>query len=520
MKQTNDTDIRKIQTATDGLGRDSYNALASRVLPQNRGNAITICDYVTSMKHEVNLSDNYRNLVILSLCRFSLFFKNEISFKDMTRDDLLSHLDHFRKPENVDPLHKWIGAYNIDKINLARFFKWLYSPDMPPETRPKPLVIQNIPQIKRREPSIYKPTDMWSPEDDALFLKYCSSPRDRCYHAMTRDTAARPHELLKLKIKDIVFKLTPEKRQYAEVTVNGKTGPRSIPLIDSIPYIKDWINQHPQSGNNNSILLCGLSKSLGRVLNTRSLGTIYQQYKTVYFPKILDDPNVPEEDKHKIRELLLKPWNPYVRRHSSLTQKSGILKEHHLRQFAGWSMSSKMPQKYIHYFGNESSDSLLEASGIIPNDKKQSDVLKSKQCPNCTEPNKRDSKFCTSCHIVLTYDSYAETLELEQKKDYRLQTLEEQLNFLKEKVEVLDPPKGKIRSVNHSSIEEVLEELITDKSNQDRYKKYEITSKIYDEKTRFENQQEYLQMLDDTKEQRRRIHELVKNKVPLAEIAG
>lgn len=424
-------DIQKIEIATDGLGRDCYNALANRVFPHNRDNAIAICDYVTSMKHEVNLSNNYRNLVILSLCRFSLYFKNEISFKDITRDDLLAHLDHFRKSESIDPLHKWIGSYNIDRINLFRFFKWLYSPDIPPETRPKPLVIHNIPSIRRKEKSIYKPTDMWSAEDDALFLKYCPNPRDSAYHAMSRDSACRPHELLKLKILDVKFKVTPDKKQYAEVSVSGKTGTRSIPLIDSIPYIKDWINQHPQSVNTKSILLCGLAKSLGKVLNTRSLGTIYTHYKTVHFPKLLTDSNVPEDDKHKIRELLHKPWNPYIRRHSSLTQKSGILKEHHLRQFAGWSMSSKMPQKYIHYLGNESSNGLLEAAGIIPNDKQQSDALKSKQCPNCSEPNKPDSKFCTKCHIVLTYDSYAETLELEKQKDTRLQTLEQQVSQLK-----------------------------------------------------------------------------------------
>ena len=52
---------------------------------------------------------------------------------------------------------------------------------------------------------------------------------------MSRDTGCRPHELLKLRIKDIVFKNTG-KRQYAEVLVNGKTGSRYIPLIrfDSI----------------------------------------------------------------------------------------------------------------------------------------------------------------------------------------------------------------------------------------------------------------------------------------------
>jgi hypothetical protein len=89
-----------------------------------------------------------------------------------------------------------------------------------------------------------------------------------------------------------------------------------IPLIDSIPYIKDWISQHPQSGNPNSILLCGFGKSLNRVIHVRSLNRMYENYKHIFFPKLLDNnnPNVPPEDKHKIGELLKKPWNPYIRR--------------------------------------------------------------------------------------------------------------------------------------------------------------------------------------------------------------
>jgi hypothetical protein len=93
---------------------------------------------------------------------------------------------------------------------------------------------------------------------------------------MSRDSAARPHELLKLRIKDVVFKLAPDKKQYAEILVNGKTGTRHIPLIDSIPYIKDWINRHPQSGNPNAILLCGFGKSLNRAISVAGLNKIYQ----------------------------------------------------------------------------------------------------------------------------------------------------------------------------------------------------------------------------------------------------
>jgi integrase/recombinase XerD len=284
-----------------------------------------------------------------------------------------------------------------------------------------------------------QPTDLWTPEDDSLFLKYCPNPRDRCYHAMSRDSAARPHELLKLRIKDVVFKLTPDKKQYAEILVNGKTGTRHIQLIDSIPYIKDWISQHPHSGNLNSILFCGFGKSFNRPILETTIAKIYKNYKNKFFPKLLDNnnPNVTPEDKQKIKELLKKPWNPYIRRHSSLTEKSTILKEHTLRQFAGWSPGSNMHLKYLHYFGNESNDSILEAYGIISKDKQLSEILKPKQCPNCMEANKPDGKFCSNCRMVLTYDAYNETLEDQKKKEDKLSVMENQFNSMQSQIQLL-----------------------------------------------------------------------------------
>jgi hypothetical protein len=85
-----------------------------------------------------------------------------------------------------------------------------------------------IRQLKRKEISCYKPSDLWSQEDDLLFLKWVTNKRDRCYHTMARDLSARPHEILNLKIKAILFKATADNKQYAEVLVNGKTGTRHI----------------------------------------------------------------------------------------------------------------------------------------------------------------------------------------------------------------------------------------------------------------------------------------------------
>jgi integrase len=94
-----------------------------------------------------------------------------------------------------------------------------------------------IKKLPKKDISSYKPSDLWASREHAIFLKYCPSIRDRCYHAMAVDMSARPSEILNLKIKDIVFKITDDGKQYAEVVIKGgKTKPRTIPLIDSIPY--------------------------------------------------------------------------------------------------------------------------------------------------------------------------------------------------------------------------------------------------------------------------------------------
>jgi site-specific recombinase XerD len=298
-------------------------------------------EYFEAMQTEINPSINYvkSNQTSLDLL---LKFHNDKSLIDITREDLISYLNSLKKSEELDPLHKWIGTYNSRLRNFQRFFKWLYNPSLAPNQRPKPELLHNLPQLRRKETSIYKPTDLWTQEDDLVFLKWCSNKRDRCYHAISRDLSARPHEILSIRIKDVVFRQVNNK-QYAEVLVNGKTGTRHLTLIDSLPYVKEWLDEHPQRSNRNSHLICTLIRSnVGGKLSRDSLIHIYMNYKQNHFPSLLKDSTLSNEDKHKIRELLKKPWNLYIRRHSSLTQKSKFLKEHTLRQYAGWSQRSNM----------------------------------------------------------------------------------------------------------------------------------------------------------------------------------
>jgi integrase/recombinase XerD len=389
----------------------------------NKTNDTIMMEYFEAMQTEINPSTNYVKTNQNTLDKLLDFHNNKL-LTEITREDIISYLNSLKKSDEIDPLHKWIGTYNSRLRNLLRFFKWLYSPTLAHNQRPKPKLLLNVSQLRRKETSIYKPTDLWTLEDDLVFLKWCPNKRDRCYHAISRDLSARPHEILNLKIKDVVYRQIDIK-QYAEVLVNGKTGTRHLPLIDSIPYVKEWLDEHPQRSNRNAYLICTMiRRNVGGRLSRDSLFHIYaRDYKQNYFPMLLRNPMISNEDKQKIRDILRKPWNLYIRRHSSLTQKSKFLKEHILRQHAGWSPRSQMHLKYLHYFGNESSESILQEYGILPKDNQETDLLRSKQCPNCNEPNRPDQKFCVKCKMVLTYDAYSETIEEKQIKDKQIEEM-------------------------------------------------------------------------------------------------
>jgi len=442
-KVSNQERIQKRMDVLIGDALPYYKSTFNNMVKTNFSNAETLLDFITFEYNTQNVKQNTKLTHIKIICFFNKYLEYK-DFEKITKNDILEYLNSLRKPEFIDPTHKSIGTYNVRQMVLSKFFRWFYNVHLNKNNDGAyiesknwitPSCMLGIRQLPRKEKSPFKPSDIWTEEDNALFLKYCPEIRDRCYHAMACDTSARPHELLSLRISDIVFKLATTGIQYAEVHVKeSKTRPRTVPLIFSIPYVKDWINSHPQASNPSAFLFISLADiNFGEKLSENGLYKTYTRTYKKHFQKlVIDESTVPEADKSFIRNLLTKPWTPYILRHSSLTSKSLILKESALRSHAGWTTSSKMTDVYIHYFGNESTKSLLEAYGIEKNIAINKGILKTKTCPNCSEPNKPDSRFCSSCKMVLEYSSYQETLEEQKKKEDRISNLELDMQAMKQ----------------------------------------------------------------------------------------
>lgn len=89
-------------------------------------------------------------------------------------------------------------------------------------------------------------------------------------------------------------------------------------------------------------------------------------------------------------------------------------------QYLGGSSRGNTRQKYQHYYADDSFEAMLAiVDGIVtPNasaKNKARNLFKLEICTNCDESNKPDSKFCSKCKFVLTFDAFHEAVEEREK---------------------------------------------------------------------------------------------------------
>jgi integrase/recombinase XerD len=422
----------------------------------NANNANAICDYILTMQQESNISTSTRRNILITLVSFSKR-AGLIDFEKIDRQNVKTYLSTFQKSEEEDQSHKWIGTHTVVTATIQKFYRWLYYPNVKPDERPLPDQVSGLSRIRRKEQTSYKVNDLWTMEEHAIFLKYCPSSRIKAYHAMALDTSARPHELLKLKIKDLKERIIPPikdpitqaiKRHECiifQFTVSGKTGSRTLALTTSMPYVKEWLLQHQMGGNKDALLFGGYRKSRSQGLTPNNLHKLYTiTYKQDYFPALLKSDNVPDADKQIIQRMLEeRKWNPYIIRHYSLTMKSKerLISDAMLRQHAGWSKQSNMPTVYLHHYSNSSTDELLRAQGYLPPkddtgfEQNFNHLVGIKKCGNCGTTNLPEAISCAHCHLLIDSVALNEIMKEQQEKDAKIAAIESKIEALMISVE-------------------------------------------------------------------------------------
>jgi len=248
--------------------------------------------------------------------------------------------------------------------------------------------------------SKYKPSDLFTQEEVIEVINACDHPRDKALIVLQYDAALRPHELIKLRISDITFH-----DKYAQVTVpeDSKTGSRTVPIIFAFPFIREWLNAHPLKNNPESYIF------------VRYHGTIRSEKSKFPYKPHMGHYNYHQlllKLKGKLNHKLQKRyWNPYIFRHSGLTNMAKILKtDQKLKTYAGWTPDSPMASIYVHLSGKDINDDILQHHGLVeakPNEIKP--VATIRECPRCNHINSITNRFCDKCSLALTMDAWEDT---------------------------------------------------------------------------------------------------------------
>lgn len=245
--------------------------------------------------------------------------------------------------------------------------------------------------LNRNNDRVKLPEEILTKKDISAMINHASKPRNRAIVACLYESGCRIGEFLPLKIKNVEFD-----EKGAILLVDGKTGSRRVRIVSSVPYLKKWIDRHPERDDPEAFIW--FSKMRGQRLS-------YNRVRSLLI-------------KLKERAGLDKKVNPQNLRKTRATHLANHLTEAQMKEYFGWTRGSDMASVYVHLSGRDVDKALLEMHGIEePEEDEENEELKPKDCPQCGETNPATNQFCSTCGTILDEEKADELIQKERKME-------------------------------------------------------------------------------------------------------
>lgn len=267
-----------------------------------------------------------------------------------------------------------------------------------------------------RDITVKRPTDklvrenLLDEKDLANLLKACGeNARDRAFLHVHYEANTRPGEILSLQIKHVTHDA-----HGAKIAVDGKTGTRSIRLIESVPSLNSWLSVHPLQDNPDAPLWISFDKNrYGESISLKGAQVMLA--------------------KRCRMAQISKRVNLKLFRHSGATNIAHFLSDELMKKRMGWTKTSTMPARYTHLNNEDVEKAFFREYGIsgFENNK----IAKvPKICNICDTSNIPDAKSCSKCGKPLHLHAIIEQENKQQQERElmgdKIQELENKLNFM------------------------------------------------------------------------------------------
>ena len=261
------------------------------------------------------------------------------------------------------------------RIALRMFGKRVTRSDEPPE---------GVAWVDGTTSNSYNPVpseaDMLEWESDVLpMIDSCNNARDKALIAVQFDAGLRGGELIELRIGDIF-----DADHSIGLHVDGKNGERSVHLIPSIPYLQQWLKDHPARDDPNAPLWSKLNTAERPVYQTL-LGCFKRAARRAGVNKPV---TLTDFRKSNMR------W---------LVQKG--MGQAHIEDRQGRKRGSESTARYLARFGDESSEKRYAALHGKEIETEGETEIAPLTCPRCDKETPRSEDFCMWCSQALSSDA-------------------------------------------------------------------------------------------------------------------
>lgn len=360
---------KKSSINTFFMSGEDYNAVSdyNKKLAQRYIEAVKSDERVTSQQ-----TVDYNAKIIGFILRNTKTDLNKLTIDDI--DDLQAAVANWKKIDGTD---RAASTKRVYRIGIKKFLYWAA------ERYEQPKYNALAKQIKLKGGTgVPKKThdELFTKAEIEKMISAAYELRDKAIIAVLSESGCRAGELLSCKIKDVKFEDIG-----CDLTVNGKTGKRTITLVSAFPYLDHYLRQHPLCDNPDAALWVTKNQGGHRALAYSTLdGMVKNVAKAAGIQKRVHLHNF---------------------RHTTATQLASVWSEPIMKEYLGWKPGSNMPSIYISLGSKDVKNAVLtDRYGIV--EKHQTEKgLEVGKCPKCWKMVPATATFCYNCGTPLTKEA-------------------------------------------------------------------------------------------------------------------
>jgi integrase len=238
--------------------------------------------------------------------------------------------------------------------------------------------------------------------------------RDAALITVSHELGPRGEEMHEVRIGQV-----QDAENGLQIVLDGKQGEHSVTLINSGPYLQQWLADHPAPDDDDVYLWCNLDDAY----DNASYQTFLERFKKAAERAGIDKPVTPTNFRKSNTYWLAKQGA----NESLINARQGRTK------------TSDHARRYLAEFGPENENKqYAELQGLEVETEKTKDRTPL-TCPRCDKETPRDEPFCVWCHQAMEPDAVDELEKEESEQRRELLRIAKQNPELLEAVEELEP---------------------------------------------------------------------------------